>query len=280
MTRFDGSPLEFELLPPDSSHVARVGGLALVGDALTDQEINLAVVSGGFTPSLLAGVDRALQAVLDPGANTYQYHFYNSTCIDTVAQGVSESLLGEFSGIGEGVARALGSQIQELTGYMSELGADLRPFVSLRTVNRRYVGGCVCGGCRQCLGRNPSVSRDWHVDSARHTLTATLAGSPTQFTLNENVDRGYFSAHKIMRPQDGHDRGLNDPALTFGLPHTSLAILKGELRTREDNPTHNFFRELGLKDPGTFNEGQGLVHRGGQLAGPDDIRMVLTVSTY
>lgn len=209
----------------------------------------------------------------------FQYHFYGREDTGSVGREVHDSLLTNSLVVSE-FACEIGQRVQMLTRFMAELGDCSTPFVSLRTVDESYVGGCVCGSCNICIGRPPSVSRDWHVDSTRLTLASTLVGAQTEYTLNKNVNRVYFIDNKIMQPRDDIRLGLVDPGEVYPIPKGSIGILKGEIRQNESPEARAFYDELGLPtELIPFNEGNGLVHRGPKLK-KGDKRLTLTVSTH
>lgn len=240
-----------------------------IKENLTDSSVNLYIAENTFESGKLYDLATYLDKIKNPNNIKYQYHFYDREDTENISSEVSLTLKENFE-IDTDISKYISTKIEELTNLMASVGQYPKPFVSFRIVNKGYLG----------VAESASVSREWHIDSAKYTLTATMFGSNTEWTPNYNVKREYFTGeNKIMDPKDSELEAVTDPALVLSYNETSSAILKGELRVNEAPSSLEFFEELGIKDYVPYNENLGLVHRGPNLEN-DDMRLVLTISTF
>lgn len=167
------------------------------------------------------------------------------------------------------LAASIGRRCRTLLEIFSELTEDQVPFVSLRSITPEYF-----------KETKASVSAGWHRDASVLTLQDTLMGEPLEYTHDDNVRREYFDKTQIQPFHTLDSAVLYRPEEFETIAHGCVAILKGEMRSDEqEEETLDFLSHfIDIGDIKDFNRGHSLIHRGHKNT--KNGRLVLTVSTH
>jgi len=141
---------------------------------------------------------------------------------------------------------------------------DLSPFISFRLINSSYFSNAK---------NKYNVSKDWHIDSSVVTLVCTYSGKGTEWVSSDSVLQ---RDNKLIKPEF-----LKKESTIYKALPGDVLLIKGEMRKEEDQDTIKFLSKIGVYNKGfSYNEGNGLVHRGPGFSFGDNPRLLLTISSF